>query len=60
MNKIRFSRQFPKLLVSCGDEKDIKLKLWNVGQKQDDEKAVPLHTQETIQIKHKAMAQSTE
>ena len=43
VNKVRFSRQFPRMLVSCGDERDVKLKLWNVAQKQDDEKATPLH-----------------
>ena len=29
-NKIRLSRQYPKLLVTCGDEKDTEYKLFNI------------------------------
>jgi len=29
-NKIRLSRQYPKLLVTCGDEKDTEYRLWNI------------------------------
>ena len=59
--KIRLSRQFPRLLVSCGDERDAEYRLWNVTQKgEDNSAAVPLHVLPTKQQKHKAMAQSVE
>ena len=59
--KIRLSRQFPRLLVSCGDQADAEYKLWNVTQKGDaDAKAAPLHTISTKQQRHKVMAHSAE
>ena len=33
VGKIRLSKKYPRLLVTCGYEKDCYLKLWNVGAK---------------------------
>lgn len=36
VGKIRLSKNFPRLLVTCGFEKDVYLKLWNVATKTDN------------------------
>jgi len=38
VGKIRLSKQFPRLLVTCGYEKDVYLKLWNVTATSGDDK----------------------
>ena len=38
VGKIRLSKKFPRLLVTCGFEKDCYLKLWNVMAKQEEGK----------------------
>ena len=37
VGKIRLSKQFPRLLVTCGYDKDVWLKLWNVSVKAEEE-----------------------
>jgi len=45
VGKIRLSKNFPRLMVSCGFEQDVYLKLWNVTTKSasDDEPAKAIH-----------------
>ena len=60
VGKIRLSKLFPRLLVTCGYERDVSLKLWNVAaQGGEKEPAKCLHQLSTSQLKHKHMAQMT-
>lgn len=36
VKQIRLSKKNPNLLVSCGDESDLYLKLWNVAKKSSE------------------------
>jgi hypothetical protein len=51
VKQIRLSKKQPSLMVSCGDEADVFVKLWSVG------KTEPLGQTQTNQIRHKFMAQ---
>ena len=52
---IRLSKKSPNLLVSCGDESDVTIKLWNVQNPSE-----PVTQINTSQIKHKYMTQAHE
>jgi WD40 repeat protein len=52
VKQVRLSKKQPSIMVSCGDESDLFVKLWSVG------KSEPLSQVQTNQIRHKFMAQS--
>ena len=47
VKQVRLSKKQPSVMVSCGDESDLFVKLWSVG------KAEPLSQVQTNQIRHK-------
>lgn len=53
---IRLSKKQNNLLVSCGDESDLYIKLWNVANSGSE----PVNQINTSQIKHKLLAQGGE
>ncbi len=50
---IRLSKKSPNLLVTCGDENDLTVKLWNIASSLTE----PVNQINTSQIKHKYMTQ---
>ena len=52
---VRLSKRQPNLMVSCGDENDLFVKLWNVSSSTNE----PINQFQTNQIKHKYMAQGS-
>jgi hypothetical protein len=54
VRQVRLSKKQPQLMVSCGDESDLYLKLWNLAGSKTD----PVNQLQTNQIKHKFMTQS--
>ncbi|CDW79586.1 UNKNOWN [Stylonychia lemnae] len=53
---IRLSKKQPNLMVSCGDESDVTIKLWNISTSSSE----PITQISTSQIKHKYMTQGQE
>lgn len=43
IGRLRLSKQHPRLLVTCGYERDCYLKLWNISSAKDGETAKCLH-----------------
>ena len=50
---VRLSKKSPHLLVTCGDETDLTLKLWNLSQSLTE----PVNQINTSQTRHKYMTQ---
>ena len=57
---VRLSKKSVNMLVSCGDEADLYVKLWNVGQIVSGKDIEPSRQVQTNQIKHKTMAQAAQ
>eukprot|EP00347_Sterkiella_histriomuscorum_P020835 403336284 len=53
VRQIRLSKKNPNLIVSCGDESDVTVKLWNIAGSLTE----PVSSINTSQIKHKYMTQ---
>lgn len=53
LKTIRMSKKTPNMLVTCGDEADVTIKLWNIGVSLSE----PVTQTNTSQIKHKYMTQ---
>jgi WD40 repeat protein len=49
-NCVRLSKNYPNLVVTCGDEQDTMVKLWNLTQPNE-----PMSKIETSQVKHYSM-----
>ena len=50
VKSIRLSKKQPNLMVSCGDESDLFIKLWNVAAGNTSD---PVNSIQTNQIRHK-------
>jgi hypothetical protein len=53
VKQIRLSKKQPHLMVSCGDESDLYIKLWNLASS----KTEPVNQFQSNQIQHKYMVQ---
>lgn len=53
VKQLRLSKKHPQVMVSCGDEQDLYVKLWNLAAS----KTEPVSSLQTNQIRHKYMAQ---
>lgn len=56
VKQIRLSKKQANLMVSCGDESDLYVKLWNLTSS----KTEPVNQVQTNQIRHKFMTQGHE
>lgn len=56
VRQIRLSKKHPNIMVSCGDETDLYVKLWNLSAN----KSEPVNQIQTNQIRHKFLTQGQE
>lgn len=59
VKQVRLSKKQPNIMISCGDESDLYVKLWNVSSSSSTTQA-PVNSIQTNQIRHKYMAQGQE
>lgn len=56
VRQVRLSKKQPNLMVSCGDETDLYIKLWNLASSRSE----PVNQFQSNQIQHKYMVQGQE